>query len=263
MKNKLFVIIIAGIMLVLNQISHAACCGNPCACGPSCNCGNPCGPGPCGCGPSCNCGSCCSGDLGLSPCGSINYWYVAGSGSVAWHNDLRFQGNGVSGKVDYKTGGGAAASVGYLFDLCYGWDWRVEGEFVYRRNKLKNATLIVPDSFTETGAVRGHNQDAAIMANLIGGMPLICELRMYLGGGIGVSFNKLKVNGLGSHVSRNHTLFAWQFLTGLSHCIYPNVVLTGGYRLFGTTKNHLYIAGVRAHHIPLTQSIDFGLRYGF
>lgn len=236
MKNKIFALIVVGVMVVMNQVSHASC-------------GSACGP----CGPVC----------GPNPCCPCNNWYVAGSGSVAWHNALKFQENAASLSVNYKTGWGAAASVGYLFDMCNGWDLRLEGEFVYRRNNLKNVTFTVPGIFSGTGSIHGHNQDAAIMANLIADMGLFCDWSFYLGGGIGASFNKLSATVFGVNGSRSQTLFAWQFLTGLSYCICQDVSLTVGYRLFGTTKSDLAIAGIRAHHSPLTQSVDIGLRFGF
>src|SRR6188768_3098898 len=98
MKNKLISIITAGVMLSLTQVANADNCAAPCS----------------------------------------SNWYLAASGSVAWHNGLKAWSDedDINLSVNYKTGWGAAASVGYIFELCNEWDLRVEEEFLFRRNKL-------------------------------------------------------------------------------------------------------------------------------
>lgn len=253
MKNKILGIASAILLFTANQLSLA----------------NTCAPGPC-CPPA---DPCC-----YNPCCPSN-WYVAASGSVAWHTNHKFNTSGLDDEgipftLDtsrkYKVGGGAAASVGYIFNICNCWDLRLEGEVVWRRNSLKN----INSNFTsagvtlaETVAASGHTQDIAIMANLIGDFPLFCDLGLYLGGGIGVSFNQLVLTSEnGDPISpskQNDELFAWQVMGGFSYKICPNIDFTIGYRLFATQKVETPGAHIKSKDIPLTQSLDLGLRFRF
>lgn len=251
MKKKLLKIFTAStLILASTPLIQAQTCGAPAPCGPPCA---PCYYDPCACN-----------------------WYLAASGSVAWHNNLKFVNNelGISANAKYKTGWGAAVSLGYIFDLCNCWDFRLEAEFVYRRNKLKNFNVVIDEETINIPFNNGHIEDRAIMANLLLDIPLFCDLGAYVGGGIGVTFNKRKGNITGIDpatdepfsitVSSNKTLFAWQLLAGLSYCICPNITFTTGYRLFATSKAK---GGrdfdVKSSHIPLTHSVDFGLRFRF
>lgn len=202
------------------------------------------------------------GDCCASP--GCSNWYVAASGSVAWHSKWKFSDADSTDDIDFldnsvgfKTGWGAAASLGYIFWMCNFWDWRWEIEYVYRKNKLKNDT-ITSDDETITIPLSGYNQDSAIMTNIIMDIPLFCYVWYYVGGGVGASFNKMRVNNLGVH---NDTLFAWQFLTGLSFYPSPTVTLSAGYRLFGTNNNDFLEHGIKMRHNPLTHSIDIGVRF--
>lgn len=224
MKNKLITIITAGMMLVLTQVSHAYVCG--------------------------------PNDY-MMPCCYSN-WYLAASGSVVWHNDLKLRCEDINNSIGYKTGWGLAASVGYIFDLCCDWDIRIEEELLYRRNKLKNDTFTSADG-SFTFPIHGHNQDWALMTNFILDMPVMCDLTFYLGGGIGVDFNRMTVGG--GHGGRSNTLFGWQFLTGFSWCLCPNTEFTVGYRLFGTTRNDHHRNRAHFCHTPITQSLDLGIRF--
>lgn len=230
-------------------------------------------------------------DCGVDSC--CSNWYIAGSGSVAWHNNTRFNDadDDINFNLKYKTGWGAAASIGYIFalcdpcdpcNLCSPWDLRLEAEFVYRRNRVKSNSvngdvdffgILVPGSVAVTG---GHNQDSAIMANLILDGPLFCDLSFFVGGGIGASWNRIKANGNVSvldvpiatfDLSAKKTVFAWQVLAGLSYCICPGISLTAGYRWFATTKpsygRDFEFRGVKQSHIPMTHSVDLGLRFQF
>lgn len=243
MKNKLLTLTSIVIFITANQLSLA-------------NCGNP----------DCNCDPCYCTD----PCCPSN-WYVAASGSVAWHNDHKFVSVvGIEtdkGIRNYKVGGGATASLGYIFNLCNCWNLRLEGEMVWRRNSLKNENLILIDNdiiiSDTTSRAKGYTQDIGLMVNLITDFPIYCNLGGYLGGGIGISFNKLVMSSLNGVVQSpsksSDELFAWQILTGLFYTICPNIAITAGYRLFATEKVETPSAHIKSKHIPLTQSIDIGL----
>lgn len=225
MKNKLSLLFSAAVVCASTQIAAANCCGP----------------------------NFCSYD----PCCPSN-WYVAASGSVAWHNDSKFTEPGelpgeiVNSSIDYKVGGGAAASLGYRFPLCNCWNLRLEGEFVWRRNSFKNLSIVGGN----TVPLKGHSQDIALMANLITDFPLYCNFGGYVGAGLGVSFNHISLRTDEIHDKKNHTLFAWQVLAGLMYDVCPNLAFTTGYRLFATEKTKI---PAKPNHIPLTHSIDFGV----
>lgn len=231
MKMKLLALVFSTLIVASSQFSLANC-------GPTCYSSDPCCP--------CN-------------------WYIAASGSVAWHNHQTFDVTpNLSFKRNYKVGGGAAVSVGYIFDICNCWNLRIEVEGVWRRNSIKDLTVSgFGTSFTTPAS--GHTQDTAIMANLIADFPFACCWNFYIGGGLGVSFNKLTIsipNTTGTSVSTttsNNSLFAWQGLGGLSYDICQNIALTAGYRIFGTEKRTT--GGIKSNNIPLIQSVDLGLRF--
>lgn len=190
----------------------------------------------------------------------LDNWYIAGSGSVAWHNDHEFKNSsGAIQKRDYKIGGGASASVGYIFDLCNCWKLRLEEELVYRRNSLDTITVSTSDNST------GHTQDIALMTNLLLDVPLQCGFGLYAGGGIGVSFNKIEFTNQGGlpvtpkDISRDE-LFAWQLMSGIYYDITPCIALTAGYRFFATEKVCNRV-GLKSQDIPFTHSIDFGISF--
>lgn len=225
MKNKLrSLITTTGFLLALNQFSFANCCAVP----------------------------------------YVGNWYVAASGAVAWHNDLNLELNDSSNTTfsfDYKPGGGAAASVGYVFviwDPCP-WDLRFEAEFLYRRNSFKYLTTTVEDVSVRI-PIEGSNQDSAIMVNLIMDSCVFCDLSFYLGGGIGGTSNKIELELEHEVIDDNQKrLFAWQILAGFSYRIYPNLFFTTGYRFFATAKLGIK-ESLKLTHIPMTHSIDIGLR---
>lgn len=193
-------------------------------------------------------------------------FYIAGAGSVVWLNDLNLTFDDFSSaSIDYKTGGGASAAMGYVFDVCSPcpWDIRVEAEVVYRMNSFKDLRVTFLGD-TESTRIHGHNQNTAIMGNVIMDSAVMSDVSFYLGGGMGVAFNQMKFelddDGSSKH---NETLFAWQILAGASLRLCPHLFLTVGYRFFATTKSAFDVADlfrVSPKHIPMTQSVDIGLR---
>ncbi|PWU06583.1 MAG: hypothetical protein C5B43_01545 [Verrucomicrobia bacterium] len=188
-------------------------------------------------------------------------WYLAGSASITWHNNHYFpivrKAFTLGNKRTYKNGGGANVSLGYIFnDLYRNWDLRIEGEIVYKRNALSHVKK-------HLDAV-GRTQDIAIMANFITDIPLWCGFDLNLGGGLGISFNELRlasINGFPVFPHLHHEeIFAWQLLSGITYNLFPDVALTAGYRLLGTQRVRTP-QGAKSRSIPLTHSLDFGMRF--
>lgn len=232
MKNKLFGIIAGSLLLFCNNFTYAGFWGlNNCSCG---------------------------------------QWYVAASGSVVWHDELEFRGpNEFSSITNYKTGGGAAASLGYLFCLCNGWDLRVEEEILYRRTSLDKGTIRFVSGGTilaDIGPGSGHIQDTALMTNVLLDIPIAYNIGVYLGTGIGVSFNEVKFSNIGalavpfSNTSKDE-LFAWQLMIGFFYDFNRCLSLTAGYRLFMTEKIGDSSSTVKSREASKISSIDIGLMF--
>lgn len=194
-------------------------------------------------------------------------WYLAGSASYVWHNNHHFPKiedhrhlhhlQSLSTKRTYKWGGGANISLGYIYENLYkACDLRVEGEIVYKRNALnhvRNHKLAV-----------GRTQDIALMLNFITDIPLWYCFDLNIGSGFGITFNELKlasIEGIPVFPHIKHRRYAaGQFLSGLTWNIFPDVALTFGYRLFATQKIR-NTKGERCKSFPITQSLDFGMRF--
>lgn len=225
MKNKISTIMAFGLALVTNQFSHAYWCGD-----------------------------CCGGIL-----------YGAASGAIDWHNDLKTSNDTfIRDEFEFKTGWGAAASIGALFPMCSDWDMRFELEYVYRRNKLRNLQVDIADIIEFSVPVSGHNRDSAAMANYLIDVGLGCGFYLYYGAGIGVSWNEIEVNFAGAsdlNETSRDALFAWQILAGLSYFIYYNIELTAGYRLFATTRPGGFVkTDIEFNRVPYQNCIDLGIR---
>lgn len=223
MKNKITTLAAFSMALITSQFSHADWCGDP--------------------------------------CGGI--WYVAASGAIDWHKDFETTRGIILDDLEFKTGWGAAASVGMIFPMWGDWDLRFEAEYVYRRNKLRNLEIDIAD-FEFTVPVNGRNQDSAAMVNCLIDVGLGCGFSLYYGAGIGASWNEIEVNFTEAsdlNETTKDTLFAWQLLAGLSYFVYPNVELTAGYRLFATTKpGGLEKTNFGFDSVPYQNCVEFGLR---
>lgn len=191
-------------------------------------------------------------------------WYVAGSPTINWHTRHKFPNSKIDSvnqdRRTYKWGGGCNISFGYIFHPYTQWNLRLEEEIVYRRNALSRI------GSNNLSAV-GRTQDIALMTNIISDIPLtpLCPwLALYFGGGLGISFNELKITSIEtlplSHHKAHTQYLAWQIMSGFSFNISPGIDLTAGYRLFGTQKVHTPKGG-KSKDIPLTQSIDLGMRF--
>lgn len=194
-------------------------------------------------------------------------WYVAGSPTINWHTVHKFSHSKIdprdSNRRDrrtYKWGGGFNVSFGYILHPYTFWNLRLEEEILYRRNALSrfgNRSL----------SAVGETRDIALMTNLISDIPLnpICPwIAFYFGGGIGISFNELLITSIQMVPLKGHKIreeyFAYQLMSGFSFNISPGIDLTAGYRLFATAKVRTRKGG-KSKDIPLTQSIDLGMRF--
>lgn len=265
MKKRFLILSI----LALTSLSLKANCGKAdCACDP-CLCPAP------------------------TPCCYPSSWYIATRGALTWHNNLKFNTNIGLGTFhdDYKIGGGANFAIGYNFQ-CIPMRFEIEG--LYQRNNRTSTKLTnVPAFLSALGntslPATGSVQDFALMANLYYDFNLCSCLKFYLGGGIGIDFNRLRFStvfipgsgevsdasvlrglipffpALNNLISaENNTLFAWNAMAGFSYPITQCFYLDLGYRIWGTTGIPFNpSAGFKKSNLPLVQRAEAGFRYNF
>lgn len=216
-------------------------------------------------------GGCCP--KVVSHCAEESYWYLGATGSLVWHNDMDYDHASVpaNGDSSFDIGGGFGLSAGYALPSYY---MRAEAELLYRRNNLDSMDLTGAFLGATAGSysASGHTQDLAVMFNLVADIPVHELFSVYVGGGIGVSFNELELDYVnrtsaetfftGLERKQNSTLFAWQVMGGVSYDINDTVALTAGYRLFATSKlSYNKNLGLSKSNIPMYHSIDLGLRF--
>lgn len=181
-------------------------------------------------------------------------WYIGAGGGVTWHNDLDFNTSFIALHTKYDVGGEGFASIGYMYDC-----WRVEIEGAYRYNGIDQATQnTVPDVITTGNS--GHNRDITLMGNIFYDIYFNNCFGIFIGGGIGIDFNEIKLGGgdLGVTGKKENTLFAWQIMPGFFYDFTDQVTLDIGYRFFSTTK--VKFGNVRSHKIPIAHNIEARLR---
>lgn len=258
MKKRLLVLSI----LALTSLNLYANCGY----------GNGCGPIPCD-----------------TPCCYPSSWYVATRGAVTWRRDVNFNTtSGVNLSTDFKEGGSASFALGYNFQcICM----RLELEALYQRNSMKSVTFsnfpTGSAEFNTTMSTNGAVQDFALMANLYYDFNFCSCLKFYVGGGIGIDWNRIRLSTLtlpnqlgvsslqdfnlivgnpfpGIKSSKHSTYFAWNAMAGLTYTLTPCWYLDLGYRLFSTTKLKFNgDSGFSKSNIPLVHRAEAGLRYNF
>lgn len=184
-------------------------------------------------------------------------WYLGGGGGVTWHNDMDFnvtiKGTPVKLHHKYDIGGEGFASIGYMYDC-----WRLEVEVAYRYNGIDKATESIGGA-TATGG-SGHIRDVPIMANLFYDIYFNNRFGIFIGAGIGIDFNEIKVNGGDLTIvgKKDNTLFAWQIMPGLFYDFTDQVTLDIGYRFFSTTKIKFKI--IESHKVPIAHNLEARLR---
>lgn len=205
----------------------------------------------------------------------LENWYIGGSGSIAWHNDLRFfgslRGEDSYGTRTFKKNWGGNFSIGYLIQGLECVDIRIEGEFIYRTHKLYKTRSKVCERrrcSSEDTLGNGRIKDAAVMGNLIADIPFPFAscLNFYFGLGVGASHNRISMKGNERHLvkppfSRNSWLVAGQLLAGLSYQLSSCTVVTLGYRLFSTGEILSERSLAKSINRPYIQSVDLGLRF--
>lgn len=178
------------------------------------------------------------------PCGScganwmnITDWYIAAGASIDWHRDLVILGGSTNEEFDFKPGWNAFGALGAIVF----YQWRVEFELAYHLSKIKNVQSSIAGT-SATISVGGHIEDTPLMVNAYYDIPVMEFVGLYIGAGVGVSFNEFHASGYTNNganvlkITKKEALFAWQFKAGLMVHVSCHGTFFAGYRFFGTGK---------------------------
>ena len=189
-------------------------------------------------------------------------FYIELSPGVSILADADISGAGFSGKAEFDPClCMIAGAVGYRFlDQV-----RSEINLSYRQvdvNEL-NAPSISLDG-------RGDASAFAVMANAYYDFDIGYSVSPYLG--IGIGFANIEVDTGSSDtvlaIDDNSSEFAWNVMVGISEHASEHIVLSLGYRYFGTTEPELSASALGVSSVKLKAKIElheilFGFRYNF
>ncbi len=123
-------------------------------------------------------------------------------------------------KISFKTGYAAGVNAGYGF--CN--NWRVEGEFLYRRNNIKTF------HFHHNKVRCGYRRTLSWMVNGLYDFDFCYPVMPHLGIGLGADCSSLKIHFPCRHVKNYNTWFAAQAIAGFSWLVCDYTELSLDYR---------------------------------
>ena len=196
-------------------------------------------------------------------------WYFASSGTFGFHDNLRSKAsiNGLNRdqRIKFKTGFGGRAALGYALNA-----WRMELEANVNNNDIKRIRTIDQAGNTDvTQNVGGHLRNHAAMANLFYDLDLSQDFDLYVGGGLGGSYQFIKINRILipslNPVKYEYWVLAFQAMAGFTYHFDENWAINLGYRFFGTLDHNSQKQGqkIRLKQIPLSHNVEAGLRFTF
>lgn len=184
-------------------------------------------------------------------------WYVGLHGMVPFvsDSDLSAAGSEV-GDLDYDTGWGGGASLGYMPGGTNSFvdSMRFEIEYAYRTNDLEDI-----DGVSVSERIRSN----AGMFNAYFDIPTQMRVLPYVGAGIGIAQVEMDLNELG--VNDNDTVLAWQLMAGLGYApqTIPNTVFSVGYRYFSTADPEFSGTAGTVENEYNTHNVELGARFIF
>jgi opacity protein-like surface antigen len=163
-----------------------------------------------------------------------------------------------SADIKAKTGFGIGLLGGFDFGT-----YRLEGEFAYRKNNLKEITFVGDP----TEPVGGDVSTMALMVNGYYDFRTVSPTFVpYLGLGLGGARVKAKAihQDTSTIYSDSDTVFAYQFAAGVGYVISKELTLDLGYKYFATTKPEFQdTTGVKVEVEYMSHNIFLGARYSF
>lgn len=155
--------------------------------------------------------------------------YVGGEAGAVFLSTSTFTDPGGDFDLKTKTGFG----LGLLGGMDFG-TYRVEGEFAYRRNNMKEGS----DS-SGTTSLGGDYSSMALMVNGYYDFRMVSPTVVpYIGGGLGGARLSLKVTDPSgsTFVDDSDIVFAYQFAAGVGFPISNQLTLDLGYKYFATAN---------------------------
>jgi opacity protein-like surface antigen len=145
-------------------------------------------------------------------------------------------------KTKFKAGFAGGVSLGYAFQN----NFRLEGEFAYRRNVLKH--LLIHNENVKFDRLRVSFETYAAMANLFYDIDLCLNWMPYVGFGLGYGWNKAQVSDHVFHFSDASDGFAFQGILGAAYRFCRDIYMGLEYRYFqarSDVKSHAAVLSVR------------------
>jgi OmpA-OmpF porin, OOP family len=185
-------------------------------------------------------------------------YYIGGAAGIDFAVDAKAKTSTGHNNVEYDHGPAGLLSFGYKMGA-----FRTELEGAYRTNDVSGAGGAALNS------PGGRAQTWSVMLNGLYDIPTGTAFTPYLGGGVGVGFNKASLTGTrpaGSAVGLydgSDTTFAYQGIAGFSYAMSPNLSLTTDYRYFATTDSSFNSGGAKWHVENSHHVVMAGLRWSF
>ncbi len=183
--------------------------------------------------------------------------YVGANVGAAFLSTSTFTDPGGDFDLKTKTGFGLGLLGGFDFGT-----YRVEGEFAYRRNNMKEGS----DS-SGTTPLGGDYSSMALMVNGYYDFRMVSPTVVpYLGAGLGGARLSLKVTDPGStFVDDSDMVFAYQLAAGVGFAITKELTLDLGYKYFATAKPSFEPigGGVKVDGEYASHNLFLGARYSF
>lgn len=189
--------------------------------------------------------------------GHFHGWYVGLEGGANWIADTDtdfdiFMPPVTPTQIEFDTGWAALGTVGYAFRDS---NWRLEGEFGYRQNKI--------DSIAGSGTSDGQFDQMTAMANLLYDIPLTERLSANVGAGVGGVHEQFDDGTIDQDEDWG---LAYQGIAGLSYAIGSRTDLTLNYRYLVTDESDFEGAHLAHRDYYSTddfhnQTVTVGLRF--
>ena len=208
----------------------------------------------------------CAAVLAADPAGPRQtpgglYLQLGGSFVLQQEADLLSVGGvPLAATLDFNTGFGVQAGVGYTFVWESGASVSLEFEYSFRTAQIEQVAA-PPLTLPATG----QNESHSLMFNVITAMDIVGGLGVYAGGGFGVAVTNsdltvdLGGGGFANFPGDTDTTLAWQAMGGLQYAFGAHFVLYSGVRFFdaGTVGFETFQSD------NSSISIELGLRYYF
>lgn len=190
-------------------------------------------------------------------------WYVGLQGSVNFVDDSDLDGNGFLGSspIDYDTGFGGGAALGYMpagtqtfLDMM-----RFDLEYYYRKSDVDTLA---------GGPNTGDISSNSLMLNAYYDFATGTGWVPYVGAGLG--FSEVELETANGQIDDNDNVFAWNLMAGVGYAptSMPNTVWSIGYRYFATQDPEFGVnspvgTGTRAETEYDVHNVEAGVRLMF